>query len=230
MSETTTRVMQSPEVEELFARFVEGAQELDQGSTEQSQDDDRWSGFHEAFTPPIASPGEDVHLLTKRKSAPSPLPAEPAHDDLFSDREMKGEAGEAAVARPAADGVSPTDALETRTERDHIPVRELERAMSDMARLVEVGHVDDVRRQIAGLVEQYPLDLLLLRRISELFLDMKQPRDAVDCLLRIVAVLFERRNFSGMHKVLEQILELDPDDVKASKLLALVEARVGADG
>ena len=51
----------------------------------------------------------------------------------------------------------------------------------------------------------------------------------MECLLRIVAVLFDRRNFAGMRKVLEQILELDPDHIQAGKLIELVEARVGGD-
>ena len=159
MSETTTRVMESPEVEELFAQFVRNAFRLDQGNVEQGsavkpRDSERWNAFHEAFTPSPSEPGEDVHLLTRRKSEVAPLPAEPASDDLVGADEIGASGG---VVRDAAGGhgaLSPRDALETRADRDHIPVRELDRVFSDMARLVQFGHVEDVRRQIAALLEQ----------------------------------------------------------------------------
>ena len=47
----------------------------------------------------------------------------------------------------------------------------------------------------------------------------------MECLFRIVALLFERREFGPMREVLEQILVMKPEHPQALKLQSLVEAR-----
>lgn len=218
--------MKSPEVEELFAQFVRKALASDQVGSSSAVSEDRWSQPHEA--PELTAPdaGEDVHLLTKRKSD-RPLAGasgSPKNDRLSTPLEDATHQDE--PGHRYADSEAPEeDPLSIPSRRDHIPVRELERAIAEMAQLIHFGHLSDVREQTDALIADYPNDLLLLRRVSELFLEMNEVDSAVDSLLRIVAVLFAQRHYAAMREVLLQILDLHPSHAKASKLLELVEAR-----
>ena len=119
----------------------------------------------------------------------------------------------------------PVAALREGSEDGEIPPRELERLMEDMAVLSRYGHEHDVVERLHALRQQFPRDLLLLRRIAELHLRCGREDHAVECLFQLARSLFERRNVVGMRAALEQILVLRSDDPRAHKLVALLERR-----
>ncbi|MBX3274478.1 MAG: hypothetical protein KF729_29705 [Sandaracinaceae bacterium] len=113
-------------------------------------------------------------------------------------------------------------------EDGQIPTRELDHLLSDMAVLLRYGHAGQVRDRLDALRRAYPEDLLLLRRIAELYLEHGVRDAALDALFALARGLFERRNVEGMRQALEQILVLDASNARARRLLGLLEAR--ADG
>jgi len=213
------------EVEDLFSSFVGSCQSKDaSGPRESSNWSDRPSGAgertgrYEAQTPaPLGAEGV-VHLLTRRKSSP------PAANDASADRISRPLLyAESALDEP--DDNRPKSPLDIATRPDQITARDLDEAVRDLSTRVNQGELEGVHDRITELRKLYPRDLLLLRRISEIYADLGDQNAAMECLFRIVALLFERREFGPMREVLEQILVMKPEHPQALKLQSLVEAR-----
>lgn len=97
--------------------------------------------------------------------------------------------------------------------------------MTEMKVLFDYGHHDQVRTEIAELCRRYPDDLLLLRRVAEFYLEQRDEAAAIETLFLLSGRLFERRNFEGMRRALEQVLVLDPTNKRAYRLLGLLDER-----
>lgn len=110
-------------------------------------------------------------------------------------------------------------------EDGQVPTRQLDQLLSDMAVLLRYGHAGQVRERLERIRRTYPEDLLLLRRIAEFHVEYEQTEAALEALFALASGLFERRNVDGMRQALEQVLVLDPDNVRAYRLLALLERR-----
>ncbi len=109
-----------------------------------------------------------------------------------------------------------------------VPSGELDRKLTDMAVLLRYGHEDQVQAELEALRMQYPDDLLLLRRVAELYVAHTLVNPARAALFNLATALFERRNVEGMRQALEQVQVLDPENQRAQRLLALLEQRPAA--
>lgn len=113
-------------------------------------------------------------------------------------------------------------------EDGQIPGGELDRKLGDMDVLVRYGHSSQVQSELETLRLTYPHDLLLLRRIAELYVKHALRGPAREALFALATGLFERRNIEGMRQALEQVLVLEPQNRRAQRLLALLEQRPAA--
>ncbi|MBX7196896.1 MAG: hypothetical protein K1X94_32905, partial [Sandaracinaceae bacterium] len=112
-----------------------------------------------------------------------------------------------------------------RSEDGLIPSGLLDRKLTDMAVLLRYGHEQQVRHELEQLRVRYPQDLLLARRIAEFYLTNERPVLALEQLFSLATGLFERRNVEGMRQALEQVLVIDPQNERATRLLGLLEQR-----
>jgi plasmid stabilization system protein ParE len=112
-----------------------------------------------------------------------------------------------------------------RSEDGLIPSALLDRKLTDMAVLLRYGHEPQVRNELDQLRSRYPQDLLLARRIAEFYLTNERPALALEQLFSLATGLFERRNVEGMKQALGQVLVIDPNNERASRLLGLLEQR-----
>ncbi len=164
--------------------------------------------------------------LTVRKMpvvAPEPAPifedvirGDAPPDDPAARSEFVPDVANVEVSRPP---------IAERSEDGLIPAGELDRMMNDMSVLVRYGHREDVGARLDELLQKYPEDLLLLRRIAEFHIENKHPKLAIECLFALSSSLFERRNFDGMQQALEQVLVIDKSNGRAFKLLALLDQK-----
>ena len=106
-----------------------------------------------------------------------------------------------------------------------VPAGELDRTLTDMAVLVRYGHHDEARSKLEALVDRYPRDLLLLRRVAEFYVEHRRAAEAKEAFFRLAAGLFQQGNQVGMRKALDQVLVLDPGNERARRLIDLLERR-----
>jgi hypothetical protein len=120
---------------------------------------------------------------------------------------------------------SPPAPLQEGSEDGQMPSGELDRKLGDMDVLIRYGHGAHAEQELEALRLMYPHDLLLLRRIAELYIAHGMRAPALEALFSLAQGLFERRNVEGMRAALEQVKVLDPDNGRAPRLLALLEQR-----
>lgn len=160
-------------------------------------------------------------LLTRPTSRPPP-PAPLSHGGAGSDSQRL----EAERLVPDVASVKPpAPPLPEASEDGEMPPRELERVMGEMTVLLRYGHKAEVAERLDQLIQAYPQDLLLLRRIAEFHLESGSTAAARDCLFRLASALFQRKNVVGMRAALEQVLVLEPGNPRATKLLLLLDRR-----
>lgn len=114
-------------------------------------------------------------------------------------------------------------------EDGQMPGGEMDRKLADMAVLLRYGHGDQVQAELETLRMQFPDDLLLLRRIAELYVSSELRGPALEALFKLAGELFERRNVEGMRQAVEQARVLDPDNTRAARLLSLLDQRPDKD-
>ncbi|MDQ3033700.1 MAG: hypothetical protein M3Y87_14885 [Myxococcota bacterium] len=119
----------------------------------------------------------------------------------------------------------PAELPQEGSEDGQIPSAELDRKLADMEVLLRYGHDAQVEGELVALRSAYPGDLLLVRRIAELYIALSLAEPALEALFALATGLFERRNVEGMRQTLEQVLVLDPDNGRAKRLLSLLEQR-----
>lgn len=228
MSDTTNRVAESLEVEDLFSRFVNHCQTeqkdprvVPAAGSGVSEQRTHGNGRYEAKTPSPLEAGGGVHLLTRRKS--SPPAASEAHNDRISRPLSYSE-----EAVEEFSNSSEEHPLDIASAPERITARDLDAAVAELSARVGRGELAGVRERITELRSLYPRDALLLRRISEIYEGLGDIPKACECLFYIVSLLFERREFRPMREVLEQILEMKPGHAQALKLQRLIEARLDA--
>ncbi|AKF06552.1 hypothetical protein [Sandaracinus amylolyticus] len=203
--------------------------------------------------PATSDRGTDrIVLLTNQKSQPPPEPErDPEQTVRRSEAEILASAGprarrkrarawrsavqersettqrvEAARVVPDVASVPPPPQLPQEGSEDgQIPAGELDRKLADMDVLLRYGHAAQVGAELESLRLVYPRDLLLLRRIAELYVAHEMRGAALEALFALAHALFERRNVEGMKQALEQVRVLDPDNGRAARLLALLARR-----
>jgi len=111
------------------------------------------------------------------------------------------------------------------SEDGQIPAGELDGVLVEVQQLAAEGRRDEIRARLDGLCQDYPEDLLLLRRVAEIHLEQGDEAYAMEALFALSSRLFERRNVRGMREALEQVLILQPGNQRAYKLLGLLEQR-----
>lgn len=122
----------------------------------------------------------------------------------------------------------PAEPVQEGSEDGQMPSGELDRKLSDMDVLLRYGHDAQVEAELLTLRSHHPSDLLLVRRIAELYVARNLAPLALEALFALATGLFERRNVEGMRQALEQVLVLDPENARATRLLALLEQRPSA--
>lgn len=228
----TERFLAFEDVETLFDEFVRNANTVGAGPrTQRAHVPDLRRAGHEAAELPDPPSGQ-VLLLTQRKrpedSTRRPEPGSVA--DVVALRpegpgpDTQRIEAERVVPRVAEVG-APAPTAREKCEDGIMPPRQLEELFAEMTVLAKYGHEGDVRRELDRLSQRYPGDLLLLRRVSEFHLRRGDQERAMETLFQLAARLFERRNVLGMRSALEQVLELDPKNKRAYKLLGLLDAR-----
>jgi hypothetical protein len=171
-----------------------------------------------------------VVLLTQKKTSPPPAPkpasSESEWKSVVEPRSETTQRREAArlVPRVAEIAAAPPP-LREGSEDGLMPSGELDRKLSDMDVLLRYGHAGQVQATLEQLRQQYPGDLLLLRRIAELYVTHSMRAPALDALFTLASGLFERRNVEGMRQALQQVWQLDPGNARAKRLLALLEQK-----
>lgn len=155
----------------------------------------------------------------KQRSSPEWSSVVPPPSEATQRREAKKLVPDFGAQKP-----KPKPAREM-SEDGLIPSGELDRTLNDMSVLLRYGHEDQVARELDGLRRKYPQDLLLLRRIGEFWSESRRTERALETLFALASGLFERRNVEGMRQALEQAKQLDPTSERASRLLALLDAR-----
>ncbi|UJR80838.1 hypothetical protein [Sandaracinus amylolyticus] len=196
-----------------------------------------------------------IVLLTNKKSQPPPEPErDPEQTVRRSEAEILASAGprarrrrsakdaawrsvvpersettqrvEAARVVPDVASVPPPPQLPQEGSEDgQMPAGELDRKLADMDVLLRYGHASQVGAELESLRLVYPRDLLLLRRIAELYVVHDMRGAALEALFALAHALFERRNVEGMKQALEQVRVLDPSNGRAARLLALLARR-----
>jgi hypothetical protein len=204
MPTATERLLATPDPERVFRAFVAGALAMGRQSRTARVDSD-----------------ELARLESAERTAPE-LEEEPRKPGSMTQRL------ETIQLVPDVASVRPPEApVPERSEDGQIPARELEGRLGDMAVLLRYGHRAEVAERLEELLAKYPQDLLLLRRIAEFHLEHDHRELACECLFKLASGLFERRNVLGMRAALQQVLVLDPDNARATKLLDLLEKREG---
>lgn len=151
---------------------------------------------------------------------------EPAWTSVVPERSETTQRREAARLVPDVSAVQPAPAPPVEGSEDGlVPSGELDRKLADMDVLLRYGHAAQVQSEFEALRLKYPRDLLLLRRIAEFYVAHGMRRQALDVLFELASGLFERRNIEGMRAALEQVRVLDPENRRASRLLALLDQR-----
>jgi hypothetical protein len=143
----------------------------------------------------------------------------PERSETTQRREAARLVPDVAAVRPPA---SPTREA---SEDGLMPSGELDRKLADMDVLLRYGHVAQVQSELDAVRRAYPHDLLLLRRIAELYVARGIKAAALEALFALATGLFERRNIEGMRAALEQVRVLDPNNSRAARLLALLDRR-----
>ena len=137
---------------------------------------------------------------------------------------------EAVRVVPDVSSVAPPEAPpQEGVEDGQMPSGEMDRKLGDMAVLLRYGHGDQVQAELETLRMQFPDDLLLLRRIAELYVASELRGPALDALFKLAGELFERRNVEGMRQAVEQARVLDPTNTRAARLLSLLDQRPDRD-
>lgn len=171
-----------------------------------------------------------------RRPAPPPRRAtrrapasEPEWSSVVPERSETTQRVEAARVVPDVASVPPPPVLPQEGSEDgQMPAGELDRKLADMDVLLRYGHSAQVAAELEALRMTYPRDLLLLRRIAELYVVHGMRTPALDALFTLSTELFERRNVEGMRQALEQVRVLDPRNGRAARLLALLARRPDA--
>ncbi len=248
MATATEQLLQRPNIEAVFQAFVRNANAKARNiqppadKTEQTRRElleniegialERKSVPKERQT--VVAPVVEVGSLPPKKTgSPAPSDSPPSADAL----ELTNKKGERS-SRPdgqgemrlipdvrAAQKKTRSRSVKERVEDGLMPPRELDQTLADMAALLRYEHTDEVSKTLDSLLAKYPRDLLLLRRVVEFHLETGSPEAAKDCLFRLAMQLFERRNFDGTRKALEQVMVLDPRNPRATKLLSLLDRR-----
>lgn len=171
----------------------------------------------------------DVPLPSDRPAASEASSREPEWSSVIPPPSEATQRREARKLVPdlSSPKLKPKPAREA-SEDGLIPSGELDRKLGDMAVLLRYGHEAQVARELETLRRAYPQDLLLLRRIGEFWSESGLKERALETLFALASGLFERRNVEGMRQALEQAKALDPGSERASRLLALLEARPDA--
>jgi hypothetical protein len=235
----TDRFRARPDAEAIFTEFVANANTVARSERTLRAPRPR-SAIDASAEIPIVAEAPAVVLLTKKKdrSEPPPPAAHAEPEPLGAPTPAIGVAPivklrDGTTARfetervvPDVKSVTPPPPpLPEKSEDGQIPAGELDRTLTDMTALMRWGHVAQVEAELDVLLQRYPADLLLLRRITEFHIETQQKDAALECLFKLSTRLFERRNVIGMRAALEQVLVLDPGNKRAYKLLGLLEAR-----
>lgn len=219
--------------EAIFAEFVKNANAITQAehtphstwkrpTTDPSSEDT----LERPPPEPHSAGGGAVMLLTKKKSEPPKRSTDPESGPSIRLHANTTARLVAELVVPDVRHVpAPAAPVAERSDNGHMPAGELDRFLSDMAVLFRWGHVAQVEYEIDLLLERYGSDLLLLRRVTEFYVETEQRESAVDALFRLTHQLFERRNLAGMKAALEQILALDGSNERARRLGALLDKR-----
>ena len=210
-----------PDVESLFGAFVERSNAI---------------ALHLRTT---RNASKEELLSEDRQAERAEAPPSPHRNAVSSLRALELSASDIIIeSAPDADELVP-DVLAVRRalpapsqglgregqENGQIPARELERFIGDMQVLLRYRHYADVTERLEELHARYPRDLLLLRRITEFHLEADNTEQAIQCLFKLASLLFERQHLAGMRVALGQILVLDADNTRATKLLSLLRER-----
>lgn len=168
-----------------------------------------------------------------RRTDPAPPPRPDDADEVWQSvvphRSADTQRLEAMRIVPDVASVPPPAVLPQEGSEDgQMPSGELDRKLADMDVLVRYGHEAQVEAELVALRGAYPGDLLLVRRIAELYVTRSLALPALEALFALATGLFERRNVEGMRQALEQVLVLDPDNGRAKRLIALLEQRPSA--
>lgn len=234
----TGRIMR-PDVEKIFAAFVENANSSGHhAKTARVEHESPVARRHSEPDDPIhlgTASGESPILLTHRKSrppgaiapamVPSSEPSEPEPESTRPPGQRTQRIEAAKVVPRVSDVTVPKPPVRERSEDGQIPAGELDRMLADMAVLLRYAHQGEVSQRLEVLLQRYPNDLLLLRRVAEFHLETGSEELAMESLFKLASALFERQNVVGMRQALEQVLVLDPKNKRAFKLLGLLEQR-----
>lgn len=231
----TDRFPAVADVEAVFSEFVRNANAI------AKQDRTRRAAIIPDDGPPPETTDDSMTVLAPRPASPLLLTRRKEESqaaiDVGDDEEDDDDAPsrppgettqrrEARVVVPQVRSVrKPKAPLPEGSEDGQIPSGELDRVLADMATLLRYGHKPQVRALLEQLAKRYPQDLLLVRRVTEFQLQSDDVDGAIETLFVLARRLFERRNLTGMRETLAQILALDPQNPRAQKLLALLEAR-----
>jgi hypothetical protein len=169
--------------------------------------------------PPMATPARPA------SRPPQPRDAEPWESVVRAPSETTQKREALRLVPDVAQVEVPAPPPHERSEDGLIPSGELDRKLSDMAVLLRYGHEVQVRKELEQLRSRFAQDLLLARRIAEFYLANARPALALEQLFSLASGLFERRNIEGMRQALEQVLVIDPNNERASRLLGLLDQR-----
>ena len=151
--------------------------------------------------------GEDEPLPLVRRIQPLPL----------TRRKTPAEG----LPRPSLESLDTTEG----SEDGMVPPRLLERVLGDLDVALRFGHRTEVQPLLEALLQRYPRDLLLLRRVAELHLGHGDLEEGKQCLARLAGALFERGQHGAAEETVAQIRALDPTDQRLARLEALLRER-----
>ncbi len=121
-------------------------------------------------------------------------------------------------SRPSLDDLRTSEG----TEDGMAPPRLLERVLENVEVALRFGHRSDVYVLLGALQERYPGDLLLLRRIAEMYEEQGDLKEATQTLVRLAGALVERGQLEAARSVVERARRLGPADRRLARLESLL--------
>src|SRR5690606_5009907 len=93
---------------------------------------------------------------------------------------------------------------------------ELQKKLAE--RYLEASRVDDAERVLAGVFEAAPDDPVALRLMARVHGSRHEEGREIETLQRLAGMMIERRQFATCLEVVDDILKLDPDTLRAVEL------------